>query len=349
MKKIVLLSLIIFLSITAYCQFAITSSNLPSVGSSYSVDYLDTTGANHGPAGSSQSWDFSSYAVSSSATISYTTPSGQPGASYFPNATLVTQSGISYVYYLANSSENTTLGVYETASGTTVIQSYSNPEVNFTFPFNYNTTQHDVFVGTTNETQLGTTITSYRTGNDTSSSDGYGTVKGPNGINYSVVRVKTVQNFHDSTDYGYGDYGIQNTRYETYNYFQQNTGYPIISLSYYFTNMYDTFGSSSSAINKSLTFYSSGVSGLNTNSISKETKIYPNPATDKLTIELPANKVYQLTLSDMTGKAILSSDKGDISITGNIAVANVSSLSKGIYLLEIISNGEKGVKKIVVE
>jgi Secretion system C-terminal sorting domain len=346
MKKILLLSLCALLSLNAYCQFTMTSSNLPTVGSSFTLSLLDTTGAVPGPAGAGQVWDFSSDTVNSTSTISYVSPTGQPGASNFPSATLATQSAGTYIYYLANSSEYTTLGTYSSGGGYTTILNYTDSEINFNLPFNYSTTQHDVFSGIT--TSSASPYPVYRTGNDTASADAYGIVKCPNGLTYSVTRVKTVQNFHDSTDYG-GFPVLQDTRIETYNYFQQNISYPIIALSLS-TSTTDFFGSTTTAKLKSLTFYGGGTpTNINSNMISAGTKIYPNPASDQLNIELPDNNTYSLELKDMSGKSILSSSNGGIIISGNKASSDLRGLSKGIYVLEINSNGQSGVKKIIIE
>jgi hypothetical protein len=347
MKKSLLLSFILLLSLNAYCQFAITSSNLPTPGASFSISSLDTTGAVPGPSGAGQTWDFSSHTINSTSTINYVSAAGKPGASNFPLATVALQAGGSYLYYLANSSQYTTLGVYTDESGDSLVQSYTDNEINYTFPFNYGITQHDVFTGTTIESSAHDTT--YRTGNDTATYDAYGTVKGPNGVNYTVARVKTIQNFYDSTDLG-GLYEIQHSRTETYNYYQQNVQYPIISLSLYYVTYYFDGSTFSTTKNKTLAFYASGVvANTSSNAISAKTKIYPNPTNDQLNIELPDNDTYSLELKDMNGKSVLSSLNGDIIISGNKASSDLRRLSKGIYVLEINSNGKSGVKKIVVE
>jgi hypothetical protein len=347
MKKKLLLNLLMFLSLNAYCQFTMTSSNLPVVGSSFNTASLDTTGAVPGPSGSGQVWDFSSDTINSTGTVNYVSPAGQPGASNFSTATIAAQIGSSYVYYLSNSSQFTTLGTYSSSGGNTSTVTYTDPETNYAFPFNYNTTQQDVFTGTS--TSSASPYTAYRTGNDTASTDADGMVIGPNRVSYPVVRIKTIQNFHDSTDYGSGLTLIMDTRIETYNYFQQNVAYPIIGLS--LTSITSSFFGSVSTISfKTLSFYNNGITtGTSNNAISAGTKVYPNPASDQLNIELPDNNVYSLELKDMNGKSVLSSSNGGIIISGNRASSDLQGLSKGIYVLEINSNGKNGVKKIIVE
>jgi hypothetical protein len=342
----------LFLSFNAHCQFAITASNIPAIGTTITYYDLDTTGAHQGNAGAAQFWDFSSFSIDSTETESYASPAGKPGSTYFPTANLVAQSGASYDYCLSDASQFTIIGAYNvfnSQSGSeTVVSSFSDPLIDYAFPFNYNTTQTDLFKMTSTITSSGMITYTYTTGSQSATTDAYGTLKDPNGITHNVVRVKTVIISHDSTYIAPGVYLLDDDRNESYDYFEQNTPAPIISLTFDdYTS--DYLGSVTNSKSKSLTFSTGVVAGINSNFISNETKIYPNPATDKLNVVLPDNRSYQLTLSDITGKPVLSSDNGSISVMGNNAIANVSGLSKGMYLLEIISDGEKGVKKIIVE
>jgi hypothetical protein len=71
--------------------------------------------------------------------------------------------------------------------------------------------------------------------------------------------------------------------------------------------------------------------------------IYPNPATNTLTIETQtAQGIYQL--QDITGKVLLSG-----SVTANKFSLDISALSKGIYLLSVIDDKQHVNRKIVIE
>lgn len=72
-------------------------------------------------------------------------------------------------------------------------------------------------------------------------------------------------------------------------------------------------------------------------------KIYPNPATNILTVETYNDKgTYQL--QDVTGKVLLSGN-----VTANKFSLDISALSKGIYLLSLIDGEQQVNKKIVKE
>lgn len=77
----------------------------------------------------------------------------------------------------------------------------------------------------------------------------------------------------------------------------------------------------------------------------RQIKIYPNPVTDKLNIELPLNdKACTITLSDIAGRIIncvnVSPNQGMLSL-------KMDGLSRGIYLVRIISGKDYQTFKVV--
>ncbi len=78
--------------------------------------------------------------------------------------------------------------------------------------------------------------------------------------------------------------------------------------------------------------------------------VYPNPATDQITIELsPKNSAtVQLQLIDITGKLIAAVDAGVIQ--GNYQhTMNTTGIAKGIYFLKVIAGDDVEVKKVVIQ
>lgn len=87
---------------------------------------------------------------------------------------------------------------------------------------------------------------------------------------------------------------------------------------------------------------------ISTNDISKEfsaVSIYPNPASSDLTIALAEAKTndVNVTLYSITGKKLMSTTvaKGNSSVT-----MDITTLSNGIYLCELESNGQTFTKKV---
>ena len=79
---------------------------------------------------------------------------------------------------------------------------------------------------------------------------------------------------------------------------------------------------------------------LNSNAL----KIYPNPATDNLTIELQNSNIKQkVEIIDISGKTIYSS------YILNKATINISKFSKGVYTIKVYLDKNIDIKKFVKE
>jgi hypothetical protein len=73
-------------------------------------------------------------------------------------------------------------------------------------------------------------------------------------------------------------------------------------------------------------------------------KIYPNPATDKFIVELNERKPFRVSLFDMTGRSVLTNDFNNLLYTE----IPTTGLTPGIFLLQIISEGRKSTKRLVL-
>lgn len=74
----------------------------------------------------------------------------------------------------------------------------------------------------------------------------------------------------------------------------------------------------------------------------KATTVYPNPATDMVTIETTAHNVMA-TVYDITGKKQMSA-----SVHSGNNVLNIEALANGVYFLQLESNGITETRKLVV-
>ncbi len=77
---------------------------------------------------------------------------------------------------------------------------------------------------------------------------------------------------------------------------------------------------------------------------------YPNPASNNLTVEFNSNAglPYQIKISDVTGRTVLVT-KGITLENVNTQQFNVSSFSKGLYLVSLDSNGKTIQSRIAIE
>ena len=72
--------------------------------------------------------------------------------------------------------------------------------------------------------------------------------------------------------------------------------------------------------------------------------IYPNPAKGMLNIE-SAERLTSISLTDMQGRELLRKDK----INDNKLTLDISHLSKGVYLINIVSQSGSMVKRVIVD
>ena len=86
--------------------------------------------------------------------------------------------------------------------------------------------------------------------------------------------------------------------------------------------------------------------GVTENSLAASINLYPNPATNHLTIELPnANKKFDLTITDITGKIIYSTTQSE---TQKIEVSS-KDFAEGVYVVQIQSADFIETKKLIIK
>ncbi len=94
--------------------------------------------------------------------------------------------------------------------------------------------------------------------------------------------------------------------------------------------------------------FTGSVAGVSKNYFSENISLFPNPSLSNLSIDLSVLKDQKVSIQviDMEGKLVL---KVDEIIVSKVITLDVSSLSKGNYILNIISNDGTITKKIIKE
>jgi len=92
-----------------------------------------------------------------------------------------------------------------------------------------------------------------------------------------------------------------------------------------------------------------GVTGINEISDLVSFRMYPNPTSVSTTIdvELKNNANVGVTVYDMTGKVVASRDYGNLS-SSSITI-NTINFETGVYLVELTVNGQKTMKRLIIE
>jgi selenophosphate synthetase-related protein len=71
--------------------------------------------------------------------------------------------------------------------------------------------------------------------------------------------------------------------------------------------------------------------------------VYPNPADDHITIELPENGLHVLTVTDISGKIIES-----MPVNGSTTILKTHNYQRGIYIIRVTGKSETVVSRFVI-
>jgi len=360
---------LVVVNLGVYAQ-SLTSAFSPAVGNNFTDAYTDTTitTAAAGSGGTGQTWDFSGYTLTASAPNNYVDPASTPYASYFPTANVAQSysNDSGFTYYLSTSASLTTLGgVNVTKNGSTtvtLVNTFSGFTINY--PLNYNTVQTYTYTGISIAMPSGpktdTTYadTTYTTATDSLIIDGAGTLITPYGDTLlNVVRLKLIEHSRDSTDISWtfgmpaGTYYTAQYGYEAgYAYTANNGALASVSISISSDSSYtDSLGVkvwTPSYTSSELDYF---IPGSTATAITNAIAVYPNPSSGAVTVNLNGAACNAAQLTDITGKEVLSSTNGTITISGQTATMNVAGLSKGIYLVQLTGGAAPATQKLVVE
>jgi hypothetical protein len=99
-------------------------------------------------------------------------------------------------------------------------------------------------------------------------------------------------------------------------------------------------GCTSTAFVSVIVYECVGINSLSSNS--NNLKVYPNPSSSDITVELKKDGIYTIELIDVTGKAVLvkSTEEEKLNL-------NINFLSNGVYYLKAKSQNTMNVVKII--
>lgn len=286
-----------------------------------------------GPAGANQTWNFSQYAgVGTTTQINADCP-GDINCADFPVANkigIVTASGGSGTAYhystFSNNQFSTIGGKNVLANGSIEKTIYDDPSLSSIYPITYQQTFTDTW--STHSDPPGYNSS----GSKTVTADAYGTLTTPMGTFNNVLRIKTEQTFtqnapsapaitSNSTIYNWVSPGVKGTLLLiTFNDVMV-PGAPVVHT-------------------RSFTFGNNGpVSVADRDNVETQISIYPNPASDLITIKSP-KEIVRTELSSVEGSIILQAENSD--------QIDISKLSPGIYFLKTeLKSGQSLIKKII--
>ena len=176
---------------TLWAQADLTRADVFTAGDVIEYLAVDATNADPGPAGVGVTWDFSNLPrrPADDFVVTYADPSAAPNSSIFPEANLVAIQDAGpvtgYTFFNATNQRFTLEGLDLPELGTVT---YSDKSIWVNFPFSYNETESDPFVGSYQATIQGLVVVTNRTGSLMTHYDGWGTIILPDGSRVSNVR-----------------------------------------------------------------------------------------------------------------------------------------------------------------
>lgn len=344
MKKIYLSIFTIALAFTASAQLSLTKAfNEPTLGNVNTQKGYDSTTVVPKTTGTSQTWNFSSL-VSNTITevTTYTTPASTPSAALFPTATIVEDDATGqWNYWRATATQFELLGFADNAGS--AVQ-FTNSAIAAVWPINFGYSNTDVFAGTATISLSGTV-----NGTINTTGSGSGTVMLPGSLTFTnCLQVKMVNNMRIVL----GSFPISFTvdvLSQGYTYYSGTQKFPILDITYEKQTV--TSGSTPTITNSfSARINNAVLTGINDASIElTNLNVYPNPATDAVTIYLSNDKTENVSvvITNNLGQVVKSVELGNSNEIKHSM--NTSDLASGIYHVKTSIGDRSTTKKLIIQ
>jgi hypothetical protein len=369
-KKQLLVLVFILLTGQSFAQITVYESDISNIGDIiYQYTESPTSPFTVGSSGLNQIWDFSGVGNNINSVLLFVDPIGSPYELQYPNANLCLQDGGTYSYY-----NKTPTGLFLHGLGDTV---FNSPALYLPLPLTYGLDTSDgpiivieeVITGPLLSIYIPDSVVSVLTSGAANRAD-QALIKITNVTDFlvdasgsmttdlgtfDVLRLKTTTYTNSELDVLCVDTATNQTLWIT------NIPFSLIPALAGFSNNGIDYKYQWITDDNSVSFLiCEAVVDLNDNidnwtlqipvppsyiADNKEDrfKVFPNPTTDFITIELLNNNKVSVQLSDVFGKVIMKSS------LQNTTQLNISSYAAGIYYLTLKSEEQSVTKKIIVE
>jgi hypothetical protein len=338
------------LSNSVLAQTTITSTVMPTVGYTYNFA-ADTLPADmptftvSAGSGTAQNWDYSTiFANTYAAPMAFVAPTGNPGASSFPNATLATNESGNWAYFKTSANGLVIDGVDAMIQGSPAIIDYTPDEILIPTPFTYSNTVNNVYGATFSVTISSFPATVHHRANRTITADAFGTLKTPAGTYSNVLRIKTYEITSDSAFVFGSNAGNQYDTTTTYNWVQNTPDALLMEIDI------NKVGAVTSA--KYLQTFSNGINVVKHAEFTAN--LYPNPTSTLayLAYENETATKVSASIFDVTGRQVATLLNNQEQAAGKqtltVDVTNLQ-LPQGLYMIQLTVNGATKTLKLNVQ
>lgn len=328
MKKIYTLIFVVLLINTAVkAQITLTkAANEPVIGDIDNRQAMDTVNAIPNNSGPGQFWDFTTLITGTASPVAntYTTPSSVPEGTAHPTSTIARTDGTSPAFFKTGTSTFEMMGM----TTFSVELNFTNTAVVGKWPLAFNDVNNDPVSGTLATAFGGGSFT----GNVVITAPGTGTLAVPGRTFTNVLQVVTYMNINATLVLGTGTLNAI-----TYQYYDVSQKYPILTVS------------QSKLISALLNFDDIRIdinnniyAGINEYTLVNSIVIYPNPASNNITIHLNNSNRAKIEIINQFGQVVKTAN-----IENKNETINISDLSSGIYFVKTLSDNKTSVKKLI--
>ncbi len=328
---------------------SITLCNQPIIGDTETIITVDTSQGNYltpGAAGTNQIWTYSSLLKKDSAMNAYISPNSTPYFSTFSTANICTQSlpasASSYYTYVDNQTNASYLLGFESTS---LKDTYATMWQNSYYPFTYLDSYPSNPVSVL---QSGSSYFIHSTGYDTLTADAYGTLV-LEGLTYSqALRINLHYTTIDSIFIGSAFSSTSLDKQIEYLWYDASYRDALFTIADDITNHSQTvqFHRNPKSVSEGCM-----TTGIEQVANSKEqVTIYPNPATNTITIENPkivgssSRQEAVIEISNMQGQVVKT-----LASTSSKTNIDVSTFPSGVYFVKVKTEIGIEVKKFIKE
>jgi hypothetical protein len=326
MKRFLPLAVVALFAGSAFAQISLTAAvHGPVIGDSFNILRADTTGVQPGPAGASQTWNFSSLVIDTvPASITYDDLANQTFAADFPNGNMVLADGSGGFTILESNANALTLhGINNSTLGSIP---YTDAQILMNFPVSFGAANvnNDAFAAS--YTLLGFPVT--RSGTSSTVADAYGTLILPGGTFNNVLRVKTTSSINDATPLG-----ATTTDQVDYKWYDANNKNYLLTISVT-TTVAPILGTTVTKVVAVLDNPTASGLSERRNDIGN-ISVFPNPASDHflLNIDLKKSGKYTLSVFSADGRIMMNDSDVNMLAGRQNRSLDISAFPEGIYLL----------------
>lgn len=316
-----LYTLFLAAAITAVGHAQLTQANhAPAANDTYTMLGVDPTGINPGASGSGATWNFASAATVNSLVMNYTASAASSGSYPLANVVVgysgsnmsyVKSSGSSLLYYGGNVQVQTVSGSLN----------YSSPAIWGVYPMSLNTSSTNATAGSISTSAGNGTFT----GSSSVIVDGSGDLVLSTGVFNNVLRTKTTQTLDFNAGFLTGK--LYQDTYEYYGALKS----PLFSI------MMATISVGPQNYTQVMAQRNTNAVPGGTTAVSSENiqrlLVFPQPASQQLTISGIPSTASQVDLFDITGK-LISSEK----VISDFVEIRVTEFQEGLYLYNLKDN-----------